>query len=422
MSQRIWIAGGALLTLVAIALLSSSFVLGAPLQQVSSTQQRETIDAIVQERFQQTATAQASLEARQTATAEFEAAVEAAFEGALTATAVSDAPTLVPTEADDLINFAELPQSRAEDGGFVLGNPDAPITIVEFADFACPHCQAYLPDITRFIKDYVVTGKARFEYRVFPTAGGQTSYYTGQLLECAEEQRTGAFWSGYKLMYDYAMSGRYNNEVAQLFAADLELDVDELLTCASSATQVEADGNFARQAGITGTPAVLVRYSDGTTQFITFNGRTYNSGGPSYSVLAAVADAAETAAAQAAANIEFFATNAEDADIVTTESGLQYEIITEGTGERPAATDVVQVTYEVSLLDGVVFDSVEEPVTFGIASVIPGLAEGMQLMPVGSTYKFYIPPELAFGIAGRLPSIPPNAVIVFQVELASIAE
>jgi protein-disulfide isomerase len=81
------------------------------------------------------------------------------------------------------IDVSSLQQSRQPDGGFVLGNSKAPITIIEFADFACPHCQEYHPTITQFLGDYVVTGKAKFEYRVFPTAGGQTSEYTGKLLE-----------------------------------------------------------------------------------------------------------------------------------------------------------------------------------------------------------------------------------------------
>lgn len=415
MSQRSWMAGVTLITLTVIALLSSSFVMSAPLQQVSPTEQRQTVEAIVQERFQQTATAQA-------AAAEFEAVINAAFEQALTATALSDLPTPVPTEAADVLMFSELPQSRAEDGGFVLGNPDAPITIVEFADFACPHCQVYLSDITRFIEDYVITGKAKFEYRVFPTAGGQTSYYTGQLLECAEAQRAGAFWDGYKLMFDYAFNGQYNSDVARLFVADLRLDYDALQDCAPTATQVENDIAFARQAGITGTPAVMVRYADGQAQFITFSGRTYSAGGPPYDVLAQVAVAAEASVAMAATTEAFLAENAEAEGVHTTESGLQYEIITEGDGDKPTATDVVQVTYEVSLLDGVVFESSEEPVTFSLSNIIPGLAEALQLMNVGSTYKFYIPPELAFGAAGSPPVIPGSTVLVFQIDLVSISE
>ena len=192
------------------------------------------------------------------------------------------------------VDMSSIDQSRAEDGGFVLGDPNAPITIVEFADFACPHCQQYHSDITRFIQDYVATGKAKFEYRIFPTAGGQTTYYTGQLLECAEEQKPGAFWDGYNLMFSYAFGGLYNTDVGRRFATDLDLNYSDLLTCASSATQVQTDINFGQQAGVSGTPAVLVRYNDGPGQFVTFNGRTYSSGGPPYSVLAELAESAQT--------------------------------------------------------------------------------------------------------------------------------
>ncbi len=191
------------------------------------------------------------------------------------------------------LNMDSIPQSRAEDGGFVLGNPDAPITIVEFADFACPHCQEYHSDITRFVQDFVATGKAKFEYRIFPTAGGQTTYYTAQLLQCAEEQKAGAFWNGYQLMFNYAFGGLYNSDVGRRFATDLDLNYSDLLTCAGSADQVQKDINFGQQAGVTGTPAVLVRYNDGPGQFISYNGRTYSSGGPPYSVLAEIVNAAQ---------------------------------------------------------------------------------------------------------------------------------
>jgi protein-disulfide isomerase len=190
------------------------------------------------------------------------------------------------------VDVASIPQSRAADGGFVLGNPDAPITVIEFADFACPHCQEYHPQITQFLTEYVATGKAKFEYRVFPTAGGMLSQQTGQYLECAEEQQPGAFWKGYNLMFNYAFSGRYTNEVGRLLASDLGLNYSEMLSCASTATQVQTDVAFGSQAGITGTPAVLVRYGDSPAEFVSYNGRTYNSGGVPFTVLAAITNAA----------------------------------------------------------------------------------------------------------------------------------
>ncbi|MCC6802487.1 MAG: thioredoxin domain-containing protein [Anaerolineae bacterium] len=191
------------------------------------------------------------------------------------------------------VNMDAIPQSRGTDGSFILGDPDAPITIVEFADFACPHCQEYHGEVTRFLKDYVATGKAKFEYRVYPTAGGALSLYTGQLLECAENQKAGSFWRAYNLMFDYAFSGRYNQDVGRLLATDEGLNYSQLLTCAETATQVNVDANYGQNAGITGTPAVLVRYGNGPADFVNYNGRTYSSGGPPYSVLAALADAAQ---------------------------------------------------------------------------------------------------------------------------------
>jgi len=192
------------------------------------------------------------------------------------------------------IDVASLPQSRQPDGGFVIGNPKAPITLIEFADFDCPHCQEYHPIITQYLANYVVSGKAKFEYRVFPTAGGQLSFYTGQLLECAEDQKAGSFWKGYNLMFTYAFSGRYNQDVGRLLASDEGLNYGDLLSCQASAPQVQTDINFGQQNGVTGTPAVMVRYNDGAPQFISFNGQTYSQGGAPYSVLSAITDAAQT--------------------------------------------------------------------------------------------------------------------------------
>ncbi len=190
------------------------------------------------------------------------------------------------------IDYANIPQSRTADGGFVLGNPNAALTVIEFADFYCPHCQEYHPDIQKFLANYVATGKAKFEYRIFPTAGGQLSVYTGQLLECAEEQKAGSFWQGYKLMFDYAFSGRYTQDVGRLYATDLGINYSQLLTCSSDANrtyQVQKDVTFGDNNGVTGTPAVLIRYNDGAPQVVP----GYDRGGPPYSVLATLAEAAQ---------------------------------------------------------------------------------------------------------------------------------
>lgn len=131
-------------------------------------------------------------------------------------------------------------------------------------------------------------------------------------------------------------------------------------------------------------------------------------------------DASEGVAKGAA----FLAENAKKAGVKTTASGLQYEVITEGKGAKPVASSTVKVHYEGKLLDGTVFDSSikrGEPISFPLAGVIPGWTEGLQLMTVGSKYRFTIPSSLAYGEQGAGP-IPPNAVLVFEVELLDIVK
>ena len=109
--------------------------------------------------------------------------------------------------------------------------------------------------------------------------------------------------------------------------------------------------------------------------------------------------------------------------VITTESGLQYEVITMGTGPKPVAENTVKVHYTGSLINGEVFDSsVErgEPIDLAVTGVIPGWVEGLQLMPVGSKFKFYIPYNLGYGEQGAGGVIPPYATLIFEVELIAI--
>lgn len=125
----------------------------------------------------------------------------------------------------------------------------------------------------------------------------------------------------------------------------------------------------------------------------------------------------------AEAETAFFAQNAKKTGVVTTASGLQYEIITQGSGPKPVESDTVRVDYVGTFLDGKQFDSsieAGEPAVFPVAMVIPGWVEGIQLMPVGSKYKFYIPSALAYGEQGSQGGIAPNSTLVFEVELLGI--
>jgi protein-disulfide isomerase len=168
----------------------------------------------------------------------------------------------------DINKYNDVPQTRTADGAFVLGNPDAPITIVEFADWACPACQQYKPTMDEFINRYVLTGEAKFESRIIMTAGGATTGYASQLAECAEEQRPGAYWQAYVLFYDYGSRGQgtYNESMARPFAEALNLDLSQLLSCVPSADQVNNDAAFAQQTGANATPTVLFRLNDSQAQ------------------------------------------------------------------------------------------------------------------------------------------------------------
>ncbi|WP_107853249.1 FKBP-type peptidyl-prolyl cis-trans isomerase [Oceanimonas marisflavi] len=130
----------------------------------------------------------------------------------------------------------------------------------------------------------------------------------------------------------------------------------------------------------------------------------------------------EEAAATLKEGEDFLKENAQRDGVQVTESGLQYEVLSEGEGDKPAAEDVVTVHYTGTLIDGTQFDSsVErgEPASFPLNQVIPGWTEGVQLMPVGAKYKFYIPSALAYGETGA-GTIPGNAVLIFEVELLDI--
>lgn len=119
----------------------------------------------------------------------------------------------------------------------------------------------------------------------------------------------------------------------------------------------------------------------------------------------------------------FLAENAKKEGITVTKSGLQYEVLQEGAGKQPKATDTVRCHYEGRLLDGTIFDSSykrNEPADFGLQQVIAGWTEGVQLMSEGSKYRFYIPYMLAYGEGGAGAMIPPFATLIFDVELVKV--
>ena len=135
------------------------------------------------------------------------------------------------------------------------------------------------------------------------------------------------------------------------------------------------------------------------------------------------AAAVEAGKAAKAAGEAFLAENGKKDGVVTLPSGLQYQVLKEGNGKKPSATDQVVCHYEGTLIDGTVFDSSyqrNQPATFGLNQVIAGWTEGVQLMQEGAKYRFFIPYKLAYGERGAGAQIPPFAALVFDVELIEV--
>ena len=125
------------------------------------------------------------------------------------------------------------------------------------------------------------------------------------------------------------------------------------------------------------------------------------------------------------AGAEFLEINRHKAGVVELPSGLQYEILKQGTGAKPSASDKVKCHYHGTLINGTVFDSSVqrgEPATFGVSQVIPGWVEALQLMPVGSKWRLFIPSNLAYGEQGAGDVIEPNSTLIFDVELLDIVK
>lgn len=186
------------------------------------------------------------------------------------------------------LSYSDVPSGRLADGGFYLGNPDAPITLVEFADFLCPHCQAYEPTMERFIREFVLTGMARFEYRMLPTQN--LSPYVGQVAECAAEMYEGGFWPVHDELFRVASSSRVTDDIGRRIANTFNLDYGQLLACTRNANQVVVDQQLANRVGASGTPAIRVRYGDSEPQAIS---QSYVRGSVPFDVLQATVLAAQ---------------------------------------------------------------------------------------------------------------------------------
>jgi FKBP-type peptidyl-prolyl cis-trans isomerase len=180
-------------------------------------------------------------------------------------------------------------------------------------------------------------------------------------------------------------------------------------------------GEQLHRAGLTTDSVAVERIAQGLRDALTGKAKMSEADQESIASLVRGARAGAGEANHAAA-AAFLAENAKKKDIVTTASGLQYKVITAGSGEPPKPTDQVSVNYRGTLLDGTEFDSSYkrgQPATFPVNGVIPGWQEALVLMKPGSKYELYIPPKLAYDLESP-PSIPPGSMLKFEVELLSV--
>lgn len=207
----------------------------------------------------------------------------------LIAAAVAAAFVLISNQGAataDAFDYSQIPQERQPDGGFVLGDPEAPVTIVAFEDFLCGHCQRYKVHVEKLISEYVAKGLARFEYRFTPVVDPSYSWQTARLAECSETLRPGSFWNAHDALYEIASARQFSDNSSRIFAERMNMSYAELLECTRDAKQVEQDLQLANQLGVTGTPTVFVRYGDGMPQPFPFGKQ------PNFEQLAAVVEEA----------------------------------------------------------------------------------------------------------------------------------
>ncbi len=177
-------------------------------------------------------------------------------------------PDPAPPASIEIGRYAGITTYRKSDGGFVLGEPDAPITIVAFEDFLCPHCQSYQSTLQSFIDHYVRTGQAQFEYRFFPLVHPEYSALTARIAECVGFQDIRKFWEAHDLLFEFASAGELEGDIADKIAALIDLDAAALDSCLGRSMQSFIDVGLGQQAQVSGTPAIRARGTEGQLEII----------------------------------------------------------------------------------------------------------------------------------------------------------
>lgn len=235
--------------------------------------------------------------------------------------ALVDALRPQPGEAVEIAAgaYAGLKTFRSADGGFVLGDPAAPLTIVAFEDFLCPHCQAYVETVHSFIDSQVRAGKAQFEYRFYPLVDAQRSVPSAQIAECIGQFDLGKFWQGHDLLFELAKAGRLGADSTSEVAAALDLDAAALASCVERSIQFLIDIRLSQSLGISGTPAIRARRDGGAAEIIFTGQQALDRGGLPLDTLTALAEGREgVSVGQPEASL-LDASMLEDANVLTAE-------------------------------------------------------------------------------------------------------
>ncbi len=198
-------------------------------------------------------------------------------------------------ETSDAVKIEEGPYAgisafRSADGGFVLGEPDAPLTIVAFEDFLCAHCQTYLETVHSFIDSHVRAGKAQFEFRFFPLIDPQVSVQGARIAECVGNLDMSKFWDAHDLLFELAQERALGADSGDEVAEALDLDAAALASCMEASIQFLIDSRLGQALGVTGTPAIRARRDGGQADVIYAGQQALDRGGTPLDVLVALAD------------------------------------------------------------------------------------------------------------------------------------
>jgi protein-disulfide isomerase len=182
---------------------------------------------------------------------------------------------------------------RTDDGGLVLGEPDAPLHIVAFEDYMCPQCQTYKDTIQPFITDYVATGQAQFEYRFYPLVSPEFSFYTAHVADCIALQDLSVFWEAHDMLFDLAASDEIDENLVATIGEQIDIDVDAVNDCLDTTIQPLVDVQLGQISGITGTPGIRAIDSNGQLEVIYVEQQPLSSGAVPLEVLVGLAEGAE---------------------------------------------------------------------------------------------------------------------------------